>query len=137
MAQLTQTTIWQKLTTTHPSITDIEQRRQSRLLAVMLIAMLGINVLISINQFINIANKLTLQFLFAYLSATGLVLLIFLQHRTGVERERRTELEAANVALRESEASLERRVAERTRDLEVAADVSRQITTILDQHDLL
>src|SRR5262249_30995166 len=32
---------------------------------------------------------------------------------------------------------LEKRVADRTRDLEVAADVSKQVTTILDLHDLL
>ena len=65
------------------------------------------------------------------------VILIFLQHRTEVERKRRSELEAANSALRASEMLLEKRVAERTRDLEIAADVSKQVTTILDLHQLL
>src|SRR5258708_32563959 len=42
MAQLTQTNIWQKLTTTHPSITDIEERRQSRLLASFLLVLMTV-----------------------------------------------------------------------------------------------
>ena len=65
------------------------------------------------------------------------LILAFVQHRTRVEQERRQELQRANDRLRESEASLEKRVAARTRDLQVAADVSRQITTILDLNELL
>ena len=58
-------------------------------------------------------------------------------YRAGVERERQAELSKANAALREFEILLEKRVADRTRDLEVAADVSKQVTTILDLHELL
>ncbi len=65
------------------------------------------------------------------------IVLIFTEHRAGLERERQAELQAANAALREAEASLEKRVTERTRDLQVAADVSRQITTILELRELL
>jgi signal transduction histidine kinase len=60
------------------------------------------------------------------LTFTGLfapLIVVFLNHRASLERERRAELE--------------QRVAERTRDLQVAADVSRQITTILNLDELL
>ena len=43
----------------------------------------------------------------------------------------------ANQELRQLQASLEQRVAERTRDLRVASDVSRQITRVLDMDSLL
>src|SRR5258708_36973412 len=42
MTQLAQPNIWQKLTATHPSITDIEQRRQSRLLASFLLVLMTV-----------------------------------------------------------------------------------------------
>ena len=43
----------------------------------------------------------------------------------------------ANQELRHLQVSLEQRVAERTRDLQIASDVSRQITRVLDMDDLL
>lgn len=67
----------------------------------------------------------------------GLIVLVFIQHRNGLERERQAELQAANTALRESEALLEKRVAERTRDLEIAADVSKKVATELVLDKLL
>ncbi|MCA9970739.1 MAG: GAF domain-containing protein [Anaerolineales bacterium] len=67
----------------------------------------------------------------------GLFVLVFMSHRAGLERERQQELQAANEALRRSEAELEQRVAARTRDLRIAADVARQITTVLDTQALL
>lgn len=90
--------------------------------------------------FVLVAPKVTLvpstAPLFITIAIGGLVA-IFHQHRNTVERARRAELEAANAALRESEISLEQRVTERTRDLEIAAEVSKQMTTILDLHKLL
>jgi signal transduction histidine kinase len=68
---------------------------------------------------------------------TGPLVLVFMSHRVKLERERQEELRTANMRLRESETLLEKRVAERTRDLEVAADVSRQVATELDLHQLL
>jgi signal transduction histidine kinase len=47
----------------------------------------------------------------------GTLVLVFLYHRTQLEKERRAELQAANQRLRESESVLEHRVEERTRDL--------------------
>ncbi len=47
------------------------------------------------------------------------------------------ELDARLVEVNELVEMLEIRVAERTRDLQVAADVSKRVTTILDLHDLL
>ena len=68
---------------------------------------------------------------------TGPLVLVFINHRVGLEKERQAELRAANEALRKSEASLEQRVIERTRDLQIAADISLQITTQLDSSQLL
>jgi signal transduction histidine kinase len=65
------------------------------------------------------------------------ILFMYIRHRDQLEMERQKELLHANERLQESETSLEQRVAARTRDLEVAADVSRQITTILDLNKLL
>jgi signal transduction histidine kinase len=65
------------------------------------------------------------------------MIITFIHHLSSVERERRAELEDINNQLRESEASLERRVKERTRDLTVASDVSRRTTTVLDMETLL
>jgi len=65
------------------------------------------------------------------------LVLVFMNHRIGVEQERQQELQGANEALQRSEADLERRVADRTRDLKLASDVARQITTVLDLDQLL
>lgn len=65
------------------------------------------------------------------------LVLVFMNHRIGVEQERQQELQEANEALQRSEADLERRVADRTRDLKLASDVARQITTVLDLDQLL
>src|SRR5579871_5364701 len=94
---------------------------------------LQIGAAIFVPQTTTVDNTLPLFLSLAF----GPVLLIFWMYRTGVERERQAALQAANNALRESEASLERRVSERTRDLEIAAEVSKQVTTILDLHKLL
>ena len=67
----------------------------------------------------------------------GPAILGFVSHRAAVEKERQAELRAANEALRESEAELEVRVAARTRDLKLASDVARQLTTVLDLKELL
>ena len=65
------------------------------------------------------------------------VIVTFIHHITSVEKERRAELETVNVQLRASEALLEQRVRERTRDLMMAADVSRHTTTVLALDTLL
>lgn len=72
-----------------------------------------------------------------YTLVIGPLVLVFWQHRAGIERERQAELQTANTLLRESEANLERRVREQTRDLEVAAEVSRKVTTFLTLDELL
>ncbi|MFN8530923.1 MAG: ATP-binding protein [Anaerolineae bacterium] len=72
-----------------------------------------------------------------FIVATLLIVITYIIHRRALETERRKVLQNANDALRLSEASLEKRVMERTRDLHLASDVSRQLTTILDLDDLL
>lgn len=70
-------------------------------------------------------------------AVTTPLILVFMDHRVRLERERQAELRAANEALQRSEAELEQRVIERTRDLKVASDVAREITTVLDMDRLL
>jgi signal transduction histidine kinase len=53
---------------------------------------------------------------------TGPLVLVFIHHRAGLEQERQAELQTANAQLRESEAALERRVAERTQELSIAKE---------------
>lgn len=67
----------------------------------------------------------------------GPLILVFMIHRASLERERQEELQRANEALKVSEAELEQRVAARTRDLHLASDVARRITTVLDLEELL
>lgn len=72
-----------------------------------------------------------------FLIFTGAIILTFIDHSNKVEHIRRAELEAAYHRLQESESKLEQRVRERTRDLEIAADVSKQVASILDLGQLL
>jgi signal transduction histidine kinase len=67
---------------------------------------------------------------------TSSLLLVFIRHRSGLERERQEELQQANRQLRDSEAQLERRVEERTRELVIAkeqAEVALQRAEKADQ----
>jgi signal transduction histidine kinase len=72
-----------------------------------------------------------------FLSFAGALLLTFIYHLHNLEVIRRAKLEEANSQLRASEAVLEQRVEARTRDLQIAANVSRQVTTVLDRDVLL
>lgn len=225
-------TIWNNLTRPHPSIEDIEQRRQSRLLASLLLVIsitsflgsilfiisAGLNtpiyilwVAIGFNLFFYWLNRSgryqlsaalfmvlnlvlvhvvpiltgTLQWAFfasmvVILSAilmplritwailigslvsqailrivqagnvvtftpfgptiiflvTAPLVLVFMAHRAGLERERQAELQVTNQKLRESELLLEQRVAERTEELHVAkveAETARERAEAADQ----
>ncbi len=56
-----------------------------------------------------------------YFFITASIILVYTTHRTAIERIRQSELRTANDNLRLSEASLEKRVADRTRELQIAA----------------
>ncbi|MCA9970736.1 MAG: GAF domain-containing sensor histidine kinase [Anaerolineales bacterium] len=77
-----------------------------------------------------------LHFLIIF-SISVVALLIYLRRRASLEEARRQALQAANDRLRLSQADLERRVARRTRDLQIAMDVSKKVTTILNLDELL
>lgn len=74
-----------------------------------------------------------LEFLFVA-SALTLTLLWHLQHTESIRRQ---ELETVNDLLTQSEALLERRVQDRTRDLHIAMDVAKEITTVQELDKLL
>jgi signal transduction histidine kinase len=93
-----------------------------------------ISILIQTTSYIDaFAYTVMLQFVIL----ADAMIITFIHHLSSLERERRAELEDINGQLRESEASLERRVKERTRDLTVASDVSRRTTTVLELDTLL
>jgi signal transduction histidine kinase len=67
----------------------------------------------------------------------GPLILTFMNNRLTIERERQAELQKLNAILQQSEVELEKRVTARTRDLQLASAVARQITTVLDLKELL
>ncbi|MCS6909008.1 MAG: GAF domain-containing protein [Anaerolineales bacterium] len=71
------------------------------------------------------------------LGAFGTLLLIAAGFRNKLERDRLAELSAANEKLRTLGALLEQRVAERTRDIILAADVGRSLAKARDLDTLL
>ncbi len=134
------------------SLTSVvgEPSRMFYLGAILLVSSILLSLRMSLILFF---VSVVLQLLFAFLApqtatignpspffftlVIGPLILVFWQHRAELERERQTELQAANAALRESEASLERRVAARTRDLTIAAQVSQQVNRVLELDQLL
>jgi signal transduction histidine kinase len=58
----------------------------------------------------------------AFVGLSGGLLLVFLSHRNALEKDRQQELQKANDALRLSEATLEQRVVERTKELQEARE---------------
>jgi signal transduction histidine kinase len=82
-------------------------------------------------------NSGQIESLIYYLVLASAIFITFVWHLGIVEALRRQELEEKNHQLQESEASLERRVADRTRDLQIAAAVSRQVTSVVEMEQLL
>jgi signal transduction histidine kinase/putative methionine-R-sulfoxide reductase with GAF domain len=82
-------------------------------------------------------NALSMNFLVQFPLICGTLVLIFVRFRNGLERARQRELAQANDALRLTEASLEKRIGERTRDLELAAGIATQIASFLYLDQLL
>ena len=103
-------------------------------LAVFIAGFVGHFILSSLFPFTLSIDNYTTTIAFVIL---GPAILVFVRHRAALEEERQEELRAANEALRASEAALEERVAARTRDLKLASDVARQLTTVLDLKELL
>jgi signal transduction histidine kinase len=103
-------------------------------LAVFIVGFVGHIILSLLFPFTLSIDNYTTAIAFVLL---GPAILVFVRHRAALEEERQEELWAANEALRASEAALEERVAARTRDLKLASDVARQLTTVLDLKELL
>lgn len=68
-----------------------------------------------------------------FLGVTAALLLIVVTHRNYLERLRQEELRHSNDKLRESEASLERRVVERTHELEIARQEAEKANEVKSQ----
>ncbi len=66
----------------------------------------------------------------AFIALTGGMILVFLNHRGLLEKDRQSELQAANDALRQSEATLEQRVIERTRQLQEAREEAERANQV-------
>jgi signal transduction histidine kinase len=110
------------------------------LLSVRSIVILSVLSLATIIAYITLhpeGQLLNSTFALIYPLIGGAIMVAFTSYQNKVESERRQELLNVNDALRQSEVSLELRVKERTRDLELATVVSRQITTVLDLNQLL
>jgi putative methionine-R-sulfoxide reductase with GAF domain len=73
----------------------------------------------------------------AFLFTIGILLIVVQVFRNSVEREHLQEVEATNRDLRELGATLEQRIADRTKDLETVAQVSTATATILETVKLL
>jgi signal transduction histidine kinase len=71
--------------------------------------------------------------LFVVYLVTSSMVIVFINHRNRLERDRQRELQAANDRLRESEAILEQRVEERTRELVIAKERAEQADQIKSQ----
>jgi signal transduction histidine kinase len=61
---------------------------------------------------------------FVIFLVTSTMVIVFVNHRNALERERQAELQLANQRLRESEIFLEKRVEERTFELQIAKEVA-------------
>ncbi len=72
-----------------------------------------------------------------FIVLSSAVILTYINHNHSLEEIRRAELQSAYDQVRASEAQLEQRVRVRTRDIELAMDVSKQMTTELDLDALL
>src|SRR5262249_30454974 len=81
---------------------------------------ISLATLIGINKLHPIHGDMTTFGTTLVFFVTAPTVLVFLNHRTQLEKERQEELRTANAKLRESEAVLEQRVVERTKQLEEA-----------------
>ena len=102
---------------------------------VLLASVATITVAVSIHE--PRPAALSLNFLIQFPVVCGTLVLIFIRYRNGLERARQRELAQANDALRLTEASLEKRITDRTRDLELAAGIATQIASFLYLDQLL
>ncbi len=87
-----------------------------------------------------VSSRMTLMDVFdasQLILLSAMVIIVYINHTRAVEQIRRAQLQSAYDQVRASEAALEQRVEARTRDLQVAAEVSRQVTTVLDRASLL
>lgn len=92
-----------------------------------------------IYSFIDFRTSITITiYMPVYFFVLSLPLLAtYILHTRGLERERRRILQETNHRLQESEELLEQRVLARTRDLELAADVSKEVVSVIELDELL
>ena len=79
----------------------------------------------------------TLMNSFSTVMVVAILTLIITGYRKNLEKEREAELTQANQELQALSTSLEEQVAARTRALEISAEISRSLSTILDLDQLV
>jgi GAF domain-containing protein len=98
---------------------------------VMMLALVGLTVVIPEVTFQKVFFVLTFAFI------TGLLSLVSLRYRTQLEASRQAELTDKNRELQSLSAFLESRVADRTQDLALAAEVGHAISQVRELDELL
>lgn len=105
--------------------------------AVMLVSAVILGALILIEQFFPFVDDDTFINMWFFLFLGSLLTIVFMWHWQRLTQLYNQNLHEANLRLKESELVLENRVEERTRDLQMAAEVAKQVASELDLDKLL
>ena len=103
--------------------------------AVFLLVGLNIGAFLSVQAF-GVDLPESIGALAGMITVIGVVLMLLTNYRNNTEKIRLDELRETNRELESLTTGLEQRVAERTKALEISADVSRRLASILDPNQL-
>jgi signal transduction histidine kinase len=101
--------------------------------AVLILFFADIVIELTIWAFLPMTTWFTNLGTLSFLVVLAPLVILFIYYRNGLEGERQTELQETNRKLRISEETLEKRVEERTRDLQIAREQAEQANAIKSQ----